>query len=516
MSVFLAALAARRAPDRDRRWLYLPYDQLTDRVGPLARAAPDEVGIVLVETAWKAGRRPYHQQKLALVLANQRQFALEQAARGVAVDYRFDRRPYAAVLDEVVAERGPLVAMVPAERELRADLGPLVERGGIELVPHEGWLTTDADFAALGGSPWRMDAFYRGVRRRTGILMDSGKPVGGKFSLDADNREAWRGEPPAPAPLTFRPDAVTSEVCDLVRARFADHPGRVEPERLPATAADAEALWDWARRRCLPQFGTYEDAMSTASGGLFHTRISPLLNNLRLLARRVVDDVAQDDTVPLNSREGFVRQVLGWREYVRHVHAATDGFADRADRLGRADPLPRAYWEGAPSGLRCLDTLVAQVWDEGWTHHIPRLMVLSNLACLLDVAPTALSDWFWEAYVDAYDWVVEPNVLGMSTFSVGDQMTTKPYVAGAAYIDRMGDFCRGCAFDPKETCPITPMYWAFLARHRAALDPVDRLRMPLRSVDQRDPAKRAADAQVFERVRDVLRAGGRLRPGFER
>jgi deoxyribodipyrimidine photolyase-related protein len=509
MSVFVDALKRHDRPGGDRRWVYVPYDQLNDGVGPLASG--DDVGVVLIETTAKPARRPYHQQKLALVLANMRQFALEQAARGVAVDYRFSTRSYAEVLREVVAARGPLEVMRPAERELRVELQPLFADGSLVERPHEGWLTTPEDFAALGGPPWRMDAFYRRVRRRTGLLMEDGKPVGGRFSFDGDNREPWRGEPAAPEPPTFAPDAVTREVCELVRARFGSHPGQLDPSRLPATRADAEAAWRWAVAQCIEQFGPYEDAMSLRSRGLFHTRIAPLLNNLRLLPARVVEEVAALD-LPLNSREGFVRQILGWREFVRHVHESTDGFRELSDPLGRAHPLPPAYW-GTPSGLRCLDEAVASVWGEGWTHHIPRLMVLSNLATLLDYDPRALSDWFWVGFVDAYDWVVEPNVLGMGTFAAGDVMTTKPYIAGSAYIHRMSDYCGGCAFDPKKTCPITRLYWAFLARHREALDPVDRIRMPLRSVDKRDPAERARDAAVFEAVRATLADGEVLQPG---
>lgn len=517
MGQFARMLAATQPQSlQGRRWLFIPYDQLHDGMGPLAREPARELGIVLVESRAKGRRRPYHRQKLALVLANLRHFALEQAARGVAVRHLATDESYAAALAPLAAELGPLRVQRPAERELRADLAPLFASGALQAVPHEGWLSTAADFAAIPGPPWRMDAFYRQVRRRTGVLMDRGKPRGGRFSFDAENRRPWRGEPPAPEPPTFAVDAVTAEVCESVARDFADHPGELHPERLPASRADAERLWAWALASCLPQFGPFEDAMSSRSSGLFHTRIAPLLNLHRLLPARVLADVLAAP-LPLASQEGFVRQLLGWREFVRHVHEATDGLRRVGGQplddntLGADLPLPAAYW-GKPSGLACLDHVVRDVWREAYSHHITRLMVLGNLATLLGVAPRELSAWFWVAYADAYDWVVEPNVLAMATFATGSLMTTKPYVAGAAYVDRMSDYCQGCAFDPRSDCPITRLYWHFLARHEATLADNPRLTMPLRNVRRRSPAERARDQAVFVWARERFTLGHRLDP----
>ena len=499
-----------------RRWLYVPYDQLTDAVGPLAGADPASVGIVLVESADKANRRPYHRQKLLWVLASMRHFALEQAARGVAVDYRHTEGPYASALAAAVADHGPLTVMRPAERELRHELQPLVDDGRLQVVPHEGWLTHAADFEAIGGPPWRMDRFYRQVRRRTGVLMQGASPEGGRFSFDGDNRKAWPGTPAAPAPPRFEPDDVTTEVVRLIERTFADHPGQLQPERVPATQRQAEEAWNWAVEHCLPLFGPFEDAMSTQSRTLFHTVVSPLLHNHRILPSRVVQEVAALD-VPLPSREGFVRQVLGWREFMRHVHEHTDGFRDLPngyprDVLGSGQPLFPTFWGGSPSGLRCLDEVVQGVWEDGYSHHITRLMVLSNLATLFDMSARELTDWFWVAYIDAYDWVVEPNVLAMGTFSVGDLMTTKPYVSGSAYVNKMSDYCDGCAFHPKRTCPITSLYWAFLERHHGVLSNVERAKLQMSSLRRRSAEKKAHDAEVFRWVSDTLGRGGCLTP----
>ena len=532
---------------RPRTWVYVPYDQLSDAIGPLAGHAPEDLGIVMVESPAKANRRPYHQQKLFLILANQRRFALEQAARGVDVRYLVARQGegYAQPLKRLGVELGSLVHMEPAERELRDELGPLVDEGLLTVVPHEGWLTAPEDFTGAVGSapPWRMDSFYRAVRKSTGILMEGKAYEGGQVSFDGENRQPWPGTPSAPKVPRFRPGNIENEVAELIKRDFAHHPGKLDPAALPTRKGQAERLWAWARKECLVHFGPFEDAMARDEDNLFHTRISPLLHLHRLLPRDVVEDVAGSDA-PIASREGFVRQILGWREFVRHVHRATDGFRNMPDgtmvesrptgdagwkqwtgeaweglgavgaapsALGAANPLPPAYW-GKPSGLDCLDVSAGRVMESGYGHHIERLMVLANLATLLDVSPRQLTDWFWSAYVDAYDWVVEPNVLAMGSYGAGPTMTTKPYISGAAYIDRMGDFCGKCAFHPKKTCPITHLYWAFLARHTDELTGNQRIAMPLRSAAKRDPLKRGADERVFEHVLDTLSKGQALTP----
>lgn len=551
MKHFQTELAARQGDSAGRRWIFVPHDQLTDSIGPLSREDPAELGIVVVENQWMARRRPYHRQRLAFVLSNLRHFALEQAARGLAVRHVIGDAPYARILEPIARELGPLRLMRPAERELRADLDPLIARGRLEVIPHEGWLTSRAQFDAAfaGSSRWRMDTFYRHIRRETGILMRAGKPVGGKFSWDLENRKPWRGTPPAPKPLRYAVDAITEEVADEIESDFSEHPGQLDPGALPATPNDAARAWRWARRHCLEHFGPYEDAMSRRSRTLFHTQISALMNLHRLLPARVVSDVAAMD-LPLASQEGFIRQVLGWREFVHHVHEATDGFrklprrtapkrakkpgdggfarwSGKPWRSGRSPiridggacpsalraraPLPPAFW-GDPSGLACLDRVTRDVWQTGYGHHTTRLMVLSNLATLLSLSPREITDWFWIAYSDAYDWVVEPNVLGMGTFALRDLFTTKPYVSGAAYIDKMSDYCGECAFDPKRDCPITPLYWSFLDRNATRLRGNARVAMPLRALAKRPAAKRRSDRRVADWARRSIARGQLLRP----
>lgn len=524
MREFLKQLKSRNSNPENRRWIYLPYDQLSDQFGLLSRGQPEELGILLVENPRKAARRPYHRQKLAWILCQQRQFALEQAERGVAVDYCVG--DYA----QEVQRRSCLVAR-PAEWELRQELR------AFEFVDHEGWLTTREQFLSLGEPPWRMDAFYRKVRQDTGILMERGKPLGGKYSHDSENRKPWKGQPPAPLPPRYPINWLKQEVAALIQSKFQRHPGQLDLESIPLTQAEIEHYWIWVQRECLPYFGPYEDAMSRQFPRLFHSGLSPLINLHRLPPRRILQDVLALD-LPLACKEGFVRQLIGWREFVRHVHESTDGFrslwpasSQPADGgwsnwTGQSWPgvtagaspnqlqadldLPPAFW-GEASGLDCLDTVVADVWREGWSHHITRLMVLGNLATLLGYSPRQLADWFWVAYIDAFDWVVEPNVLAMATYASGQLMTTKPYVSGAAYIHRMSDYCKSCRFDPGSTCPITPLYWAFLARHREQFEKNPRVSMILKNLDKRDQPR---DARVLEHVRAVLANGKQLLSGL--
>ena len=527
MASFLEQLNALNPPDDGRRWVYVPYDQLNPRIGPLDELEPHEAAILLVETTWKGQRRPYHKQKLAWVLASQRQFALEQAARGVHVRVLFGEQSYGELLRAFLEERG-LTAKVarPAERELRVDLQPLVDDRLLDLEPHRGWFSTEADFDVLGERPWRMDAFYRQVRQRSDVLMADGSPIGGRYSLDGDNREPWRGEPAAPQPPTFAVGEIEEEVAALVAERFADHPGDLDMSRVASTAEAAHEHWQWFLSHGIENFGEFEDAMSTRSATIFHSLVSPLLNNGRLIAADLVDDVEQCDA-PLNSREGFIRQVIGWREFVRHVHERTDGFRDlpgidvapapvTGGLDGGASPnfldaqhkLPPAYW-GEPSGLNCLDTVVSEVWRTGYGHHITRLMVASNIATLLGYSPRELTDWFWVAYIDAYDWVVEPNVLAMGTFATGDVMTTKPYVSGSNYIHKMSDYCSDCVFDPRKTCPLRRAYWAFLAENEERLADNQRVRRALWALGRRSEHERRRDRQETDALRASLAAGER-------
>ena len=250
--------------------------------------------------------------------------------------------------------------------------------------------------------------------------------------------------------------------------------------------------------------------MSSKSRYLFHSKLAISVNLHRLSPQQIVELVLSNDA-PINSVEGFFRQMI-WREYVKHIHDVTDGFRtlevfdkqlEQPNFLQQNNPLPQAFW-GAKSGFNCLDQVVESVLDEGWTHHIPRLMVLSNFASLLDINPRELTTWFHEAFIDAYDWVVEPNVLGMGTYSLGSAMMTKPYVSGTPYINKMSDFCKNCKFNPKKDCKVSNLYWAFLERHKESFEGNIRLAMPLRNLAKRSDEKKQQDIKAFTEILSAL------------
>ena len=525
-----------------RRWIYVPYDRLHDGVGPLAQSSPEDTVVVMMESRAKGTRRPYHKKKLTLVLSAMRHFALEQAERGCRIAYGSSPTSFADGLMELQQrwEWKELIVNRPAERELRIELRRAKEEGlRIRAVQDTAWLTAHEDFEAVfgvfdrekntgGERQYLMDNFYRAMRRKTGLLMKSGKPIGGKWSYDAENRRAYRGEVPVPERPSFPPDAITREVMELIEQRHPEHFGKTEGFQLPVTRRDAESAWAFALERLLPHFGPWEDAMSTDHRDMFHSLTSPLVNLTLLRPRDLVEQVAEAfaaGSIPLASAEGFIRQLLGWREFMRHVHEATDGYRLLDPHAANPNPfagadisyldahraLPPVYW-GVPSGMFCMDHVVAGVVEDGWSHHITRLMVLSNLATLCGFSPRELTDWFWFAYVDAYDWVVEPNVLGMSTFGDGGLTATKPYVSGAAYINRMSDFCGKCPLDPKKSlgpgsCPFTAMYWSFLEEHEDKLRHLQRMRMPLNTMRLRDADARAEFRKRAQQAIDQLAKG---------
>ena len=551
MTAFLDQIA-KALPTRkqavDRHWVYLPYDRLTDRAGPLHDIPPAQAGLILVESAAKGHRREYHKKKIALLLSNERHFALEQAARGIPVLYAVEQGTHGEGLLRLQAEYNlpQITVMKPAERELRIDLEH-ARAGGLRLneIEDPTWLSSESDFDSVFKlrpnadghydlpNAFVMDRFYRAMRKKSGILMQHNQPIGASFSFDVENRQAYKNQVPVPARPSFAPDDITNEVLELVEREYPHTFGVLEGFDFPVTASQCDTFWKFALDKLLPTFGPYEDAMRDDHLDLFHSKTSALVNLSRILPRDLVDGTAAayaKGKIPLASAEGFIRQVLGWREFMRHLHRVTDGYrmlpaskpvykekkvAAPSDAYTGAAPsalhatrrLPAAYW-GAKSGLHCLDTVVEQVIHEGWSHHITRLMVLSNLATLCGFSPRELTDWFWFAYVDAYDWVVEPNVLGMATYGDGGLTATKPYVSGAAYINRMSNYCGHCQYDPKKStgpgsCPFTALYWTFLERNQDLLGKNIRLAMPYNTLRKKTAAERKA---LHERADEAIAA----------
>lgn len=452
--------------------------------------------------------------RIALFLAAMRHFAAAVRERGWTVHYRAlddpdNRGSLDAELGEAIATLRPqrLVVCAPGDWRVLRLLRQVAAASVIELElrADRHFFCTVADFArhAAGRKSLRLEHFYRAMRRTHGVLLDDGEPCGGRWNFDADNREAFDPAcaPAPPAPRRFPPDAVTREVLDLVRHRFADHPGRLDGFDWPVTRAQArDALDDFITHR-LGDFGRWQDAMWPQTPWLWHSRLSAALN-LKLLGAREVVAAAEaawrQGRAPLASVEGFVRQILGWREYVRGIYwTRMPGYLE-ANALGARAPLPEFFWHGRTE-LACLADALRQTLELGYAHHIQRLMVIGLFALLLGVDPAALHGWYLAVYVDAVEWVELPNTLGMSQFADGGLMASKPYIASGQYIERMssGRYCAGCRFDPKrrsgpDACPYTVLYWDFLQRHRERLAANPRTVMQVRNLDRLDAAQREA------------------------
>jgi len=347
-----------------------------------------------------------------------------------------------------------------------------------------------------------MEFFYREMRRRYAVLIDSnGQPEGGEWNYDSENRGAFGKQGPGlvPAPVRFQPDALTAEVMGRVEDLFGNHPGKLEHFDWPVSPAQAEAaLQDFLDNR-LPAFGEYQDAMWTAQPFLYHARISAALNLKLIHPRRVVDQAEQryrQGRAPLAAVEGFIRQVLGWREYVRGLYWLHMPAYATMNALEAHEPLPGFYWTGE-TDMQCLSAAIGQTLAHGYAHHIQRLMVTGLFALLAGVDPKQVHEWYLAVYVDAVEWVELPNTIGMSQFADGGIMASKPYAASGKYIQRMSNYCSGCRYDPAvatgpKACPFTTLYWDFLMRHEPRLRANPRMAMQIRNVDRLTDEKRSA------------------------
>jgi deoxyribodipyrimidine photolyase-related protein len=463
--------------DMTRRWLF------ADQLGPHFLDAPDQP-VLLVESKAVFRRRRFHRQKAHLILS-----ALRHRAAELGPQARFVRSETYA---EAVAE--PLSVCHPTSRAARG----LVRRLGVTMLPPRGFVTEPAEFTAFarGRKSLRMEDFYRDARVRTGVLMDGDQPAGGQWNLDADNREP----PPRGAKrldVAEPPAIVEDEIDEQVRAdldRWAREDGIAfvgvdGPRLFPATRREAlDRLRHFVEHR-LPSFGPYEDAMLAGDPWMAHSLLSAPLNLGLLDPLEVVhraEDAYRSGNAPLAGVEGFVRQIIGWRDFIWHLYWYFEPSYRKANELGSTGRIP-AWFADLDAGAveaRCLSDVLAGVRDRGWVHHIPRLMVLGNYAMQRGWRPGAMSDWFHRSFVDGYEWVMTANVIGMSQYADGGRMSTKPYAGGGAYINRMSDYCGGCRYDPKvrvgdDACPFTAGYWSFLARAEPSLRDNYRMRQPL-------------------------------------
>ena len=502
---------------------FLLGDQLTRGLTALDGLDPERDVVLLVEVEAEATYVRHHKQKIVFLLSAMRHFAAELQAQGITVDYvRLDapdnRGTFGGELERAIDRHRParIVMTEPGEWRVREMMETW--RDGLpvplEIRPDTRFFASHDAFAAWAGTKrqLRMEYFYRTLRRQTGLLMEGEQPAGGRWNFDPENRRRLPDKVPLPHRRRFAPDAVTREVMALVETRYGAHFGTLDDFGWAVTRDDALRALDDFIDSALPRFGDYQDAMKAGEDFLFHGLLSPYLNAGLLTAREVCQRAQAaygEGAAPLNAVEGFIRQILGWREFVRGLywHDMPD-YAD-TNHLGAHRNLPDFYWTGE-TDMACLRAVVDVTRRTAYAHHIQRLMVTGNFALLAGIDPRQIEAWYLAVYVDAFEWVELPNVHGMVLHADGGRLGSKPYAASGAYINRMSDYCRGCAYDPAVkdgpgACPFNILYWAFLMENAEALAGNPRMAMPYRTLERMAPERRArlkAEADAFlERFR---------------
>jgi deoxyribodipyrimidine photolyase-related protein len=481
-------------------------DQLTPDVAALKAADPARDIVVMAEVMAEGTYVRHHPQKIALFLAAMRKFAARLEAEGWRVLYtRLDDTANSqSIPGEVLrraAETGAaeVIATRPGEWRLIQALQGLPLP--VTQLADDRFLCSEAEFAAWakGRKELRMEWFYREMRRRTGLLMEGDGPAGGRWNFDHDNRKRAVPDLLRARPRRFTPDAVTDEVLALVEDRFPGHFGTLRPFRWATDRQGALAALDHFATHALPRFGDEQDAMLQDDPVLCHSLLSPYLN-LGLLGWQEVCARVEAEwkagRVPLNAAEGYIRQIIGWREFVRGIYFLVGPDYATRNALGHTRPLPAAYW-GGETRMACVTAAVAQTRDLAYAHHIQRLMVTGNFALLAGVDPAAVHDWYLSVYIDAIEWVEAPNTLGMSQYADGGLLGSKPYVSSGAYIDRMSDYCGACSYRVEvktgpEACPFNLLYWHFLHRHRGRFERNPRMAQMVRTWDRMAEDRKAA------------------------
>jgi deoxyribodipyrimidine photolyase-related protein len=501
-----------------RRVILVLGDQLTPTITSL-RGADKTRDVVLMCEVWQEARYVrHHKKKLAFIFSALRHFAEELRADGWRVDYRTldetgSSGSFTSEIEHAVARYKPdrIVVTMPGEWRVLDAMRNWQKRlrFTVEILEDDRFICSSEEFAAWakGRKQLRMEYFYREMRRKTGLLMDGDEPTGGQWNFDRENRKAAKPDLLMPRPLRFEPDAITSDVLRLVDKRFVDHFGDLEPFWFGVARTHAEEALAHFIETTLPRFGDFQDAMLEGEAFLYHSVLSIYLNVGLLdpldVCRRV-DTAYRAGRVPLNAAEGYIRQIIGWREYVRGIYwLKMPGYATQ-NYFRHARPVPEFYWTGTTE-MACLAAAIGQTKREAYAHHIQRLMLTGNFALLAGVSPRALHEWYLSVYADAFEWVELPNTIGMSQFGDGGLLASKPYIASGAYINRMSNHCKVCRYDVgkphgPDACPFNALYWAFLARHRDKLAANPRMAQMYRNWDKLSQERRRltlASAEAF-------------------
>ena len=447
-------------------------DQLNRGIGALRDASSDTHQVLMVESASKIKSRRWHIQRSHFFVASMRRFADELRSEGFSVDYRIAPSMREGV-QQHIAEMQPsaVVATEPNSYAARE----LVKSLGIQTVPSDQFLCHPDEYSQFMGErrTIKMEDFYRWQRRRLNVLMDGDQPCDGQWNFDAENRlpPPKTGHDRWPTPKTYELDALDQQVIsDVGDNSWGDAPTGV----WATTRDDALQRMNYFVENVLPVFGEHEDAMLSSNWHLAHSLLSPYLNNGLLLPMEVIraaESAYRNGHVPINSAEGFIRQILGWREYIWNCYWRWMPDYAGMNELQAERDLPRMFLDPEATQMSCMKSVVHNVQQRSYVHHIERLMVLGNFSLIAGINPQQLTNWMWENFIDAAEWVMVPNVIGMSQFADGGMLATKPYASGGAYIDRMSNHCKGCVYDRKkrvgeDACPFTNLYWDFFLRHQ--------------------------------------------------
>ena len=485
-------------------------DQLTRNLSSLVDLDPATDVVLMAEVIEEVTYVKHHKRKVAFLFSAMRHFAAALQAEGITVDYvRLDDSGNSGSFGGEVARAAArhnirrVVVTEPGEYRVLAAVRDWQDHYeiAVDIRNDDRFLCSHERFAdwAEGRKQLRMDFFYREMRRDFDVLMEGKHPVGGKWNYDAENREPPDLSLPVPSPLTFPPDAITADVLDLVAHRCAAHFGDLQGFGFAVTREQALQVLDHFIAQRLPLFGSYQDAMIEGEPWMYHSHIGFYLNAGLLAPDEVVraaEMAWHDGRAPLNAVEGFIRQIMGWREFIRGIYWLKMPEYAEMNFLGATRQLPDFYWTG-DTGMNCLAQSIDATRRYAYAHHIQRLMVLGNFALLTGIEPRQVNEWFLVVYADAYEWVELPNVSGMVLFADGGYLASKPYAAGGAYIKRMSNYCDNCRFKVaqktgKDACPFNYLYWDFLIRNRAQLGNNARLGMIYRSLDRMAPERVAA------------------------
>ena len=493
-------------------------DQLSPKISSLKDADKSLDIILLCEVFDEAVYVKHHQKKIAFLFSAMRHFAASLSDAGWNVDYvRLDQdgnsHSFSGEVARAVERHAPesVIATFASEWRVLTEMRDWENTlpCAVELRDDDRFYCSLDEFAtwADGRKQLRMEYFYRELRRKTGILMSGNDPIGGQWNYDAENRGRAPDGLEVPKHTSFVPDDITNEVLSLVEDRFGDHFGKLRPFEFAVTHEQAAYVLDRFIAERLPLFGTYQDAMVEGEPFMFHAHIGLYLNCGLLSPQQAIiaaENAYHAGAAPLNATEGFIRQILGWREFVRGLYWLKMPEYAEQNALEAHRPLPAFFWT-ADTKMNCLKQCVSETRDHAYAHHIQRLMVLGNFALLAGLSPKEVNEWFMIVYADAYEWVELPNVSGMALYADGGVLASKPYASGGAYIERMSNYCRSCHYKVKQkngeqACPFNYLYWDFLIRHQDRLSGNARMGMMYRTLAKMSDEKRAAiltDSQRF-------------------